>query len=1138
MSPTSRSAMQLEDGHARSQAIDPGGSYAVSAPAGSGKTELLIQRTLSLLARVEQPESILGITFTRKAANEMRERVVKALARARINEPPESAHEQAARQLALAALDRSDKSGWNLLENPGRLGFQTIDGLCRQLANQLCLETGIVVPTSISEDPGALYHRAAAKTLDFIDDKGPVGEALRLLVAHLDGNLEKLVELIADLLANRESWLPIITPGDIDQSYLQERVEALIKESLFKVGDVLAGYSDDIESLLGYALLHREIAGQLHPDTTHVIPEPEPSELPGWKALSAFLLTGRGSYRRRVTVANGFPTESAHATRAEAKARKARFAGLIAMLEQDGQVLTHLDRLAILPDPQKSQKNESSDSEIINRAIFSLLPVAAAAFNTLGQEAGETDFTAVAIAAIEALGTPDQPTPLALRLDYRIQHILVDEFQDTSSVQIDLLERLTAGWQPDDGRSLFIVGDGMQSIYGFRKANVSLFIRARCGGIGDIEMTPLNLNANFRSDGQIVDWVNQSFVGLFPAEDNLVQGQVAFQAAAAVNGASNWNIDLKGCTSAIQEAGAIAEDIEQKLLEGEGDLAILVRSRHHLKAVLPALRHRKIQWQAQDIDPLADRMVVMDAHSLTRALCVPADRIAWLSVLRAPWAGLDMADLLRLCEWRPDQSSEEDRGFPAIWCALSEPAAIAGLSHEGAHVANRLHKCFETAFSQLGKQSLRKTVERLWTRLNAADALLEPGDRRDVEDYFDLLERIETGGSVADWMAFERQLNELYSQPESSSTARLQIMTIHKSKGLEFDHVYLPALGKTTRQNDHPLFLWWQREYEDGSEGYLLATRPSQSDKRHADKGQQSLYDYLKAEESERQRQETARLLYVACTRARKSLFLTATLGWDERQEQIKKPSRNSMLAILWEAYKEQFAKGVQPDTQRTPALDEESAAVLDGIRRLDPNRPLANESGPAERQDAATPDNHSYACKYSDNYIARITGDLIHQSLMRIVCEAMIEPAIGHFKNDWLAGTAASGLSTEQQNAILQNLEQMLGTILADETGQWLLNAQHEQSAAELEIDYLDAKGDVQLAIIDRTFIENGTRWVIDYKSSKPREGQSVEQFLRFEAERYRPQMTGYLSLFDSPNKRALLYFPAVAASIEIEHP
>src|ERR671919_1234554 len=123
-------------------------------------------------------------------------------------------------------------------------------------------------------------------------------------------------------------------------------------------------------------------------------------------------------------------------------------------------------------------------------AILELLPRAAAYLKVVFAERGETDFTEIAQGAVRALGTPDNPTDLLPALDTKIKHILVDEFQDTSYSQFELLERLTSGWQSDDGRTLFVVGDPMQSIYRFREAKVALFLQAWESGIGNRAVTP------------------------------------------------------------------------------------------------------------------------------------------------------------------------------------------------------------------------------------------------------------------------------------------------------------------------------------------------------------------------------------------------------------------------------------------------------------------------------------------------------------------------------------------------------------------------------------------------------------------------------------------------------------------------
>ena len=145
-------------------------------------------------------------------------------------------------------------------------------------------------------------------------------------------------------------------------------------------------------------------------------------------------------------------------------------------------------------------------------ALFRVLPLAVANLRRVFSERGEVDHTEVALAAKSALGEEGHPTDLALHLGYKIQHLLVDEFQDTSVSQTELLEHLIQAWSPESGSTLFVVGDPMQSIYAFRQAEVTLFQRAREHGFanGEWPLEPAQLAANFRSRPALIDWFNRS----------------------------------------------------------------------------------------------------------------------------------------------------------------------------------------------------------------------------------------------------------------------------------------------------------------------------------------------------------------------------------------------------------------------------------------------------------------------------------------------------------------------------------------------------------------------------------------------------------------------------------------------------
>ena len=170
---------------------------------------------------------------------------------------------------------------------------------------------------------------------------------------------------------------------------------------------------------------------------------------------------------------------------------------------------------------------------LILEALMPVLLAAAAELRLVFRAEGAGGFHEVALAALKALGEEEQPTDLALALDYRIQHLLIDEFQDTSITQFELLRKLTAGWEPGDGRTLFAVGDPMQSIYRFREAEVGLFLEAGREGIGRFAWSGCS-SANFRSDQGLVDWVNGAFPTCSPNSDDIATGAVRFSASSAM----------------------------------------------------------------------------------------------------------------------------------------------------------------------------------------------------------------------------------------------------------------------------------------------------------------------------------------------------------------------------------------------------------------------------------------------------------------------------------------------------------------------------------------------------------------------------------------------------------------------------
>ena len=207
------------DVRARADALDISRSFIVQAPAGSGKTELLIQRYLKLLGIVDDPEEILAITFTRKAAAEMQLRVLDALRTARAGQEPGEAHRKLTYDLAQVVLRRSEERNWNLIGGPRRMRIQTLDALNRTvtLAQPLSSPEGSSAQRIVTDaDLNSVHEAAAVATLDWLTETGAAADAVRAVLTHVDNSTWSYVAYLAAMLKTRDQWLPFVGSGATD----------------------------------------------------------------------------------------------------------------------------------------------------------------------------------------------------------------------------------------------------------------------------------------------------------------------------------------------------------------------------------------------------------------------------------------------------------------------------------------------------------------------------------------------------------------------------------------------------------------------------------------------------------------------------------------------------------------------------------------------------------------------------------------------------------------------------------------------------------------------------------------------------------------------------------------------------------
>ena len=1201
----------------RRRALDPALSFIVQAPAGSGKTELLIQRYLLLLARVDHPEEIIAVTFTRKAAGEMRERVLEALANAQAGKAPENEHAALTLELARAALQRDAQAGWRIAENPARLRIQTIDSLCAALTRQMPMLSKFGSQPEITEDASELYLEAARATVGLVESDDAVARDVERLLTHLDNDVERIETLLAEMLGHRDHWLRHVRGREREE--LEAALKKVRRKALERVRSFFHPLPDpspikgegpveealpsrekgreevvaELVELARYAAENLIANGRNSPitacDKLDAAPGIEDSDVDAWRGIAELLLTKEGAWRRQHLVNEGFPPGKTKAEKEASGQWKARARMLIEKLAASEPLRVALDDIRRLPPSEYTE----AQWEALG-AITRLLPRAVGELKLVFQARGLVDFTEVAQRAVFALGGAEAPTDLALALDYRIRHLLIDEFQDTSISQYELVAKLTAGWEPGDGRTVFAVGDPMQSIYRFREAEVSLFLRAREAGIGSVALHPIGLSANFRSQAGIVEWVNATFARVMPEREDIATGAVPYTASVATHAV------LDGAAVSVHpffngdhaaEAAKMVQIIAQVRRDDErARIAVLVRNRGHLREIVPQIKGAGLRFRAIEIEELGHRPVVQDLLALTRALQHPADRLAWLAVLRAPWCGLTLADLHALAAVSAPSSSlsptrgEEEQLAPlslggrgvggegaTVWELMNDSARVAVLSADGRARLKRAHAVLKACLDHRCRGSLRERIAGAWLALGGPACVEDATDLEDAEIYFEYLESHEEAGEIGAPVAFEEGLAKLYALPDLQADERLQIMTIHKAKGLEFDIVIVPGLGRPRRSDDRRLFLWMEQpgtplsvphprpfsRKEKGGSSFLsppgersgvraggvggegdtdLLLAPIQE----AGAADDRIYAWLQELEAEKESLEDERLLYVAATRARQRLHLLGDTRFVPDRDGVltlTPPVKKALLSKLWPVVEPVYAQAAsQAAGSSTPlSLSGKKGDALNidqSLRRLVSGWPLPASPPCAEwtppRDTARAQDKIEFSWV---GETARHVGSVVHRWLQRIAEDGLKgwdAKRVETLRKTFSEELAARGVAERELGAATGRVVTALAHAVTGQRGRWLLGPQQD-THNEFRITAI-INGERMDLVIDRLFRDaDGKPWIVDYKTSS-HEGADVEDFLDREQARYLAQLERYAALMRRLDDRPIrlgLYFP-----------
>ncbi len=1043
------------------KALDTTQSFIVQAPAGSGKTSLLIDRYLNLLAQVNTPESVVVMTFTNQAANELKDRINKLLKNANnIDNNQLSLHEQQSASFAKTVLSNSKKHNWQLLDHPQRLQITTIDGLSLQLVSRETLATKLI-PTKIIEDAYQLeccYQDTVRAVINLIYEH-KYQQLISQVLQHLDNSGERFIELFVLMLKNRDQWLRHLNKDSAANNDLKKDI---IGKHLDKLKNALK-LMPSLKALIDQSpTLSSEVKANFASD------KPEQED---FIALADKLLTKAGKVQTKLPL--GF--------------NKKNYTYQLEQLD----ILNLTAREEFIADLAEVDKLPDWDGGPIDGAILSVLKLCAAQLLINFAQIGAVDFIQIASEAVNLLTNESNPSEASLYLDNAIDHLLVDEFQDTSKTQFELIKAITKDWRADQGKTLFLVGDPMQSIYRFRQAQVGLFLQVQQNGIGNIKPILLQLEQNFRSQPKLVKDNNSYFVDIFPKHNDINSGAISYAKSSSDNPQlTKTATKFIGFhqDQQIQEAVAVCDIIQQQQIKyPQWEIAILVRVRSHLNHIISALNQRNIDFNAQQIYSLANNRHLKDLISLSCALLYLADKLSWLSLLRCPWFGLKLADLLLIANEK----------YLSVWQAINDLLTSEKLTHHARTRLGILVQVFTPFINQASRIDLVQSVRIILKQLEVGDYLDEIDKEAQIM-FLDLLTRQQINAGSINRQTLTNQLNNLYQ--DSKNIAKVHLMTIYGAKGLEFDCVILPGLGRMPRKDTSPIL-----HFIETDNGVLSAVIKSASAS-----GQSKTYDYIKAQIKRQNDYELIRLLYVASTRAKAKNFF---LG--HKAESNKAPVSSSLLALLWKQFKPNFA----PPLKTKEPIKNQQAPLL---AYQEQQQLLNTKTIISEKQHSAVDLNLNLASQQK-------VGAFVHTILEHHHLKKTLIPDKIILKRQLQALGISPKLVTNASNLTTQ----LLTKLETADFYQWLFKPR-TSTLVEKTFHQLDKYHNItQTIVVDRLFIDNNILWIIDYKTQYPTPNQSLDNFLAEQSQSHQSQLQNYATIlkqyYQKPIKAAvcLLFIP-----------
>lgn len=856
------------------KAANPAHSVWVSANAGSGKTRVLTERVLRLLLQGVLPQRILCLTFTKAAAAEMTQRVQKKLLEwVTISE--EALRQELAqlteKNVESQTLMRARRLFAEVTDAPDGIRIQTIHSLCQSLLRRFAIEAGVSPYFRLMEDhESKVLLQAAKERLLTANSQTPDAQKLVGVIQHIAAEVSEtsLDDVLEAIVAQRAKIEKVVAKGleyfqqnitrSLEIDYLNQSEDKLIKKYFTYTAEEITQLKLVCEALYqGSEATDVKLAKGLDA-WLQVHQLPSPQYVDEW-------LGKMFTQEKTPRVLKSLFTAAVR--------KKCAFA--------DEVLGKELERASAFWQEQSAYRNAWMSENLWHVAAAFL-----AFYQYLKQERGLLDYEDLIAKAGELLAREGVAQWVLYKLDGGIDHLLVDEAQDTSRVQWKLIQALATEFFVGESaakknRTLFVVGDEKQSIYSFQGAEPRAFAEMKqffAKQIKDAEkiFEPVSLSLSFRSADAILKVVDAVFElpemsdGVVFSEDT-VRHQAHRETAGRVEiwpiitpdeveDREEWTIPDKQINPQSSQsilAEKIATTIAQWLREKRllkaynrpikpSDIIILVRRRNaFFHALIPALKRHQIPFAGADRLKLGEHIAIQDLLALAQFLLLPEDDLSLCCLLKSPLFGFSEEQIFELCYGRKG----------SVWSALQQSQDPAAQKLENWLAKVDFLAPFEMfSFVVEAQGGRQKFVARMGDEVN------DP-----LNEFLSLAlnyERLHQP-SMQGFLSWFEQLDIEIKRDMELARDEVRLLTIHGAKGLEAPIVFMPDTT-TQRESNKGNSLVWSR---DEKVFYWAAKKELTC----------SIVEQCKKVDAEDSAEENKRLLYVAMTRAADELYIA---GW------------------------------------------------------------------------------------------------------------------------------------------------------------------------------------------------------------------------------------------------------------------